>query len=82
MKRSLLSLAIVALLTGCAAAGELAKTVGSGLSDYSSKNTGFIADAAGVAGGVYTKAGNIVSPDSAAKPEDAGKSQKDTLKKE
>ncbi|MFZ1626468.1 MAG: hypothetical protein WAT81_01525 [Candidatus Moraniibacteriota bacterium] len=64
MKRSFFSLAIVAipLITGCAAAGDLAKTVGSGLTDYSSRNTGFLAGAAGVAGGVYTQAGNIVSP--------------------
>lgn len=63
MRQPLLSsLIVIVTLTGCAAAGELAKTVGAGLSDYSSKNTGFIAGAAGVAGSVYTKAGNIVAP--------------------
>lgn len=53
-----LSLLTMALsLGGCAAAGQLATSVGGGLTNYS-KSGGFLSGAAGVAGNVYTTAGN------------------------
>jgi hypothetical protein len=54
---SLALLTIVSALGGCAAAGQLATSVGGGLTNYS-KSGGFLSGAAGVAGSVYTTAGN------------------------
>lgn len=77
MRKTLFLIVALPLLGGCAAAGDLARTVGTGLSDYSAQNEGkgFLAGAAGVAGKVYTKAGDMVSP-SPVRPESLSSKEK------
>lgn len=63
MKQLLLSLAIaLPLLAGCAAAGDLAKSVGNGLQGYSGPGS----SVTGLAGRVTHNFGSTFSPDPAA----------------
>ena len=68
MKRSLLAVLVLAL-GGCAAAGNLAKSVGDGLQNFgASRQDSFIGRAATTAGGVHKSAGEAVNPSTSSTP--------------
>lgn len=56
----LLVVPIAVVLAGCTAAGNLMQVVGDGLTDYSKSDDGFLAKAAGAAGGVYSGVGSAI----------------------